>query len=390
MSKHTTITAASDVQDLTAPGLITAELITAADGSRLGVIDIAGNIGEEAKAMPVIDKIKALVDNGATTLQVRVTSYGGCLYSALAMYDALLAARQRGVRVTGIVCGVAASAATIVLMACEHIDITAHSEMMIHEPSTCIWGKVTEMQQELDSLRDCWHRMCSIYAERTGQAPEDIAAAHDHDVWYTAEQAVAAKFADAVVSPLADPTVQPEPERTDAVEPTPAPEPEPTPAPAEKKSLFQAARELAARFGLCPPRKQAAPAAPAPAEPSPLTLAAERERRLLADLTGMRALLAAAQQERALACEQRDAALADRRAEVEREVAARIASLGLPEQVELPATVQPSQAAAASAPVADDTVRAWLAAGQHDALIAYACRGNEENAQVSRLLSAKK
>lgn len=389
MSKHTTITASSaDVQDLTAPGLITAELITAADGSRLGVIDIAGNIGEEAKAMPVIDKIKALVDNGATTLQVRVTSYGGCLYSALAMYDALLAARQRGVRVTGIVCGVAASAATIVLMACEHIDITSHSEMMIHEPSTCIWGKVTEMQQELDSLRECWHRMCTIYAERTGQTPEEIAAAHDHDVWYTAEQAVAAKFADAVVSPLADPAVQPEPERTDAVEPTPAPEPEP--APAEKKSLFDAARELAARFGLCPPRKQVAPAATTPAEPSPLTLAAERERRLLADLSGTRALLAAAQQERAAACEARDAALADRRAEVEREVAARIASLGLPEQAELPAPVQPTQAAAASAPVEDDTVRAWLAAGQHDALIAYACRSTEHNAQVSRILSAKK
>lgn len=388
MTKHTTITAAADVHDLTTPGLITAELITAADGATLGVIDIAGNIGEEAKAMPVIDKIKALVANGAKSLQVRVTSYGGCLYSALAMYDALIAARQQGVRVTGIVCGVAASAATIVLMACEHIDITAHSEMMIHEPSTCIWGKVTEMQQELDSLRECWHRMCAIYAERTGKNPEEIAAAHDHDVWYTAEQAVAAKFADAVVSPLADPSVQPEPERKDEAQPTP--EPEPAPAAPEKKSLFAAARDLAARFGLCPPRKQVTPATPTPAESSPLTLAAERERRLLADLSGLRALLAAAQQERATACEQRDAALADRRAEVEREVAARIASLGLPEQVELPAPVQPTQAAAASAPVADDTVRAWLAAGQHDALIAYACRGEEQNAQVTRLLAAKK
>lgn len=386
MNTHSTILASASVQDLTTPGLLSAELITAEDGSRLGVVDIAGNIGEESKAMPVIDKIKALVDNGATTLQVRVTSYGGCLYSALAMHDALIAARERGVRVTGIVCGVAASAATIVLMACEHIDITSHSEMMVHEPSTCIWGKVTEMQQELDSLRDCWHRMCEIYAARTGKTPEEIAAAHDHDVWYTAEQAVAAKFADAIVSPLADPTVQPEQGRANTVEPAPAPEP--APAAPEKKSLFDTAREFAARFGFCPPRKQATP--PAPVEPAPLTLAAERERRLLADLSGLRALLAAAQQERAAACAARDAALADRRAEVEREVAARIASLGLPEQVELPATVQPSQAAAApAAPVADDTVRAWLAAGQHDALIAYACRGEEENAQVSRLLAAK-
>ena len=200
MNTHSTIMASASVQDLTTPGLLSAELITAEDGSRLGVVDIAGNIGEESKAMPVIDKIKALVDNGATTLQVRVTSYGGCLYSALAMHDALIAARERGVRVTGIVCGVAASATTIVLMACEHIDITSHSEMMVHEPSTCIWGKVSEMQQELDSLRDCWNRMCEIYAARTGKTPEEIAAAHAHDVWYTAEQAVAAKFADAIVS----------------------------------------------------------------------------------------------------------------------------------------------------------------------------------------------
>lgn len=385
MKKHTNIMAAADtpVQDLTTPGLLSAELITAADGTRLGVIDIAGNIGEESRAMPVIDKIKALVDNGAAILQVRVTSYGGCLYSALAMHDALLAARERGVRVNGLVCGVAASAATIVLMACEHIDITSHSEMMIHEPSTCIWGKVTEMQQDLDSLRECWHRMCEIYAARTGKTPEEIATAHDHDVWYTAEQAVAARFADAVVSPLADPAVQPEP---DAVEPAPEPVVKPDPAP-EKKSLFQAARELAARFGLCPPRKQAAQ--PAEVEPSPLASALERERRLLADLNGLRGLLASAQQEREAAIAQRDAAMADRRDDIEREVAARIARLGLPEQVELPAPVQPTQAAVTTALVEDDTVRAWLAAGKHDALIAYACRGEEQNAQVSRLLSAK-
>lgn len=381
---------AADVQDLTKPGLISAEMITAEDGSKLGVVDIAGNIGEEAKAMPVIDKIKALVDNGATALQVRVTSYGGCLYSALAMYDALRAARERGVRVTGIVCGVAASAATIVLMACEHIEITAHSEMMIHEPSTCIWGKVTEMQRELDSLRECWGRMCAIYAERTGKTPEEIAAAHAHDVWYTAEQAVAGKWADAIVSPLADPAVQlAEAAGTEAkAEAKEAAEDEAAPSakPAEKKNLFQAARELAARFGLCPPRKQAEK--PAEGEPDPLAMAAERERRMQADLDGMRAMLAKAHEERAEAMKARDAALGERRAEVEREVAARIASMGLPERVELPAPVQPNQAAVPTA-VADDAVRAWLQGGEHDKLIAYACRSTENNAQVSRILSAK-
>ena len=383
--KHT-IYATAPV-DLTKPGTITAELITAEDDTKRGIVDIVGNIGTEVQAVAVANSINNWVAAGVQELQVRITSYGGCLYSALAIYDALAAARAAGVQVTGRVYGVAASAATIILMGCERIELTAKSELMIHEPSTCIYGKVSEMQADVDSLRACWERMCELYAARTGKSVEDIVAAHRSDVWYSAEQAIAYGWADAVFSPIDAPApgIDVKAEATaDAVaaeQPLPAAEP-------AKRSLWDAAVDIAARFGLCPPRNRTA-AVDSPAAADTAKLLAEataQQERMAAEMDGLRAMLAAAQEERTAMAAERDAARADRQADIEREVAARVASMGLPAAAELPAPAPAESRGSSSSLVDDAMVLAWLSGKDHSRVISYACRSAEANKQVSRLL----
>ena len=378
--------------DLTKPGTITAELVTAEGGPTRGVIDIVGAIGSEVAAVPVASTISNLLAGGATELEVRITSYGGCLYTALAIHDALVSARAAGCKVTGRVYGVAASAATIVLMACERIEMTAKSELMIHEPSTCIYGKVSELQQDVNSLQACWERMCAIYAERTGKPAADIAATHRSDVWYTAEQAIAYGWVDAVFAPVEGVSapgegapaaeVQNRAEGTKECEET-ATEPAET-----RRSLWAAAVDVAARLGLCPPRKRET-AGPVP-ECDPEKLLADataQATRLAAELEGVRAMLAAAQEERNAMAAERDAARADRQADIEREVAARVASMGLPADAELPRSSSPELPGATTALVDDATVAGWIASHDHSRIISYACRSAEANKQVSRLLN---
>lgn len=375
--------------DHTKPGTITAELVTAEDDVKRGVVDVVGSIGGEVRAVEVAGAINAWVRAGVKELEVRVTSYGGCLYSALAIYDALEAARGAGVQVTGRVYGVAASAATIILMGCERIELTEKSELMIHEPATCIYGKVSELQADVDSLRGAWARMCDIYAARTGKTVAEIVAAHTGDVWYTAEQAVAYGWADGVFSPVggaapaeavkADATLA----SVDAEEELPAPVP-------QKRTLWDTAVDIAARFGLCPPRKrEAAVENPLLETEKLLAEATVQQERMAAELDGMRAMLAAAQEERAAIAAERDAACADRQADIEREVAARVASMGLSAEVELPAPV-PGQGGGegpgSESLVRDSEVAAWLDSKDYDRVISYACRSAEANKQVSRLL----
>lgn len=384
MKTHSKILAAGPV-DLTKPGTISCEVV--AEGERRwGVMDIIGALGtgyESVAAVEVVDKIKALVADGCTEIQVRITSYGGCLYTALAIYDALRAASDAGVTITGRVYGVAASAATVVLMACDKREMTPKSEIMIHEPSCCIYGKVSEMQADLDSLRECWERMCSIYAERTGRTAAEIAAAHTSDVWYTSEQALAGGWVDAIFTDFVARSNEAENPEEESHESEEKQETEQEP---EQRSLFAAARDLAARFGLCPPRQRAA-AVDAPNTEKLLAEAVAAQERLTAEMDGMRALLAAAQDERAAMAAERDAARADRQADIEREVAARVASMGMPLEAELPSPAPSAETPSAFALVADAEVQSWLAAGQHDRVISYACRSAEANMQVSRLLN---
>lgn len=385
-----TIHAAGQPVDLTTPGTITAELITAEDGTPKGVIDIVGSIGGDVAALPISGNITNLLAGGVKELEVRITSYGGCLYTALAIYDTLTAARQAGVQITGRVYGVAASAATIILMACERIELTAKSELMIHEPSTCIYGKVSELQTDVNSLLACWQRMCALYADRTGKSVQEIIDAHRQDTWYTAEQAIAYGWADAIFSPVEQPgTDTPADVKADAAPLTndTAEKPQPAAEPAQR-SLWQAAVDVAARFGLCPPRPRVAAAATPPPSPEKLLAdATAQQQRMAAEMQGLRAMLAAAQQERSAIAAERDAARADRQADIEREVAARVASLGLPTAVELPAPVSPELPASPTPLVDDATVAGWITARDHSRLIAYACRSAEANKQVSRLLT---
>ena len=389
-----TIHAAGQPVDLTTPGTITAELITAEDGTPKGVIDIVGSIGGDIAALPVSGNISNLLAGGVKEIEVRITSYGGCLYTALAIYDTLTAARQAGVQVTGRVYGVAASAATIILMACERIELTAKSELMVHEPATCIYGKVSELQTDVNSLQACWQRMCQLYADRTGKSVQEIIDTHRQDTWYTAEQAIAYGWADAIFAPVEQPgkdtpveakaDAAPAPLTNDTAE-TPQPAAEPT-----KRSLWQAAVDVAARFGLCPPRPREAATATPPLPPEKLLAdAAAQQQRMAAEMEGLRAMLAAAQQERSAIAAERDAARADRQADIEREVAARVASLGLPAAAELPAPVSPELPGSPTARVDDATVAGWIAAQDHSRVISYACRSAEANKQVSRLLTQK-
>lgn len=350
----------------------------AGENSGHGVIDIVGIFGEDADDSLVFrGHVEDALKQGCTRLTVRVNSPGGCLFSAFAMYDALKSARAAGCEVVAEVHGVAASAASVVIMAAERVLMSENSQLMLHAPSTCVWGRLDELQEQVDSLRDSWLRMCAIYSERTGTPAEELSATLQRDTWYTAAQAIEAKLADGTVEPfeLAD---------------------------TEKQSgtLRQAAAEIARRAGAwLMPHKRAAQAEGEPTEDgnaaSPLQLMQQRlamQAEKLAELTAAAADAKAA----------RDAALADAaaaRAElqavqqaaeaecaqisarIEREVANRLAAVGAPLA---PAPAEP----VAPRKLTDAQVQALITGARTGALLEYSATSGEAYHQVERLLAA--
>lgn len=167
-----------------------------ADDGRSATIRINGVIGSwaEGRTIESIDYELKWAAESVNEIIIRITSFGGSLVEALAMYGAL---RRHPARKVAIIEGVAASAGTIVAMAADEIRIYANASMMVHGVSL-----VTEDGEEVEDAEAARVLNASIietYAARTGKTADDLADAIATDTWMTAREAVAAGWADSVI-----------------------------------------------------------------------------------------------------------------------------------------------------------------------------------------------
>jgi ATP-dependent Clp protease protease subunit len=131
------------------------------------------------------------------TLHVRINSPGGDVFAAMTIYNAL---KRHPARIVTHVDGVAASAASAVLLAGDEVLMGVGTFVMIHNPWVIAVGDAAELRAAADTVEKVEETLAGIYAERTGIPAEEVRALMAAETWYTADGAVAAGFADAVES----------------------------------------------------------------------------------------------------------------------------------------------------------------------------------------------
>lgn len=141
----------------------------------------------------------ARADGGEVT--VWINSYGGDVYDGIAIYNELLAYRGK-VRVR--VMGIAASAASLIAMAGDTIEIAANAEIMIHNAWTIGLGDADDMRALAERLDQIDGNLAATYSARTGIAAEEVAAMMAADTFLGGSAAVAMGFADSLIA-LAEP-----------------------------------------------------------------------------------------------------------------------------------------------------------------------------------------
>lgn len=140
--------------------------------------------------------VKRLLASGSNEpITLHINSPGGNVTDALAIFNNL---RGYAGNVTAFVDGLAASSATLVMLAADEVVMAAHSLIMVHNPWTVAMGDASEMRRSADTLDKAAGEMITLYAERTGQGAEAITAIMEAETWYNAEEAVAAGFAQRV------------------------------------------------------------------------------------------------------------------------------------------------------------------------------------------------
>ena len=103
-------------------------------------------------------------------------------------------------KVTVKVTGNAHSAASLMIMSADHIEMSAGSLMLIHDPSTFAGGNpaaLTAAAAELDVMAGAY---AGVYAARAGITPDAAREIMRAETMLTAQAAVDAGFADAVTA----------------------------------------------------------------------------------------------------------------------------------------------------------------------------------------------
>lgn len=126
-------------------------------------------------------------------ITVRINSGGGSAWDGIAIHNALKA-RKGNVKI--VVDGVAASAASVILMAGSEIVCPANASIMIHNAATLAWGNKDEIEKTRAMLEKLDGQMAELYADRSGLKAEKIAALMDAETWMTGAEAVEQGLAD--------------------------------------------------------------------------------------------------------------------------------------------------------------------------------------------------
>ncbi|KQM78905.1 head maturation protease, ClpP-related [Xylophilus sp. Leaf220] len=165
----------------------------AADDRTISVYDVIGYdywSGEGVTAKRIAGALRAM---GPGPVTVNVNSPGGDMFEGLAIYNLL---REHDGEVTVKVLGLAASAASVIAMAGDTVQIARAGFLMIHNAWVMAIGNRNDLIEVADTLKPFDVAMASIYAARTGQDAKAMGKLMDAETWIGGEAAIEGGFAD--------------------------------------------------------------------------------------------------------------------------------------------------------------------------------------------------
>lgn len=111
--------------------------------------------------------------NPEADFEIVFNSPGGSVIDGMELFDFVQEMRRKGHYITTAARGYAASMAGILLQAGDHRVMGRESYVMIHELSTGVGGKTSEIEDEVALLKRIQGRVGRIFAERSAEAVDN-------------------------------------------------------------------------------------------------------------------------------------------------------------------------------------------------------------------------
>ena len=169
-----------------------------------GIVRVDTNI-DEYMYSDLDRRIQYLLDNGHKNITFKITSPGGDAYGAMAIYDLIMGLNNRGIKTTGLVEGIAASAASmVVLQAVQNRYSKPNARFLIHEPRR--WAlfrmeKTSDMRDETKEMMAITGMIYEIVASRCKKSVKEITKTVDRtEVWMSSKEALEFGLIDKIVN----------------------------------------------------------------------------------------------------------------------------------------------------------------------------------------------
>lgn len=141
-------------------------------------------------------KFKSELTESEGDISVWINSPGGDVFAASQIYNML---KEYKGKVTIKIDGLAASAASVIAMAGDEILMSPVAMLMIHNPSTIIWGEESDMVRAKEMLSEVKESIINAYEVKTGLDRSKISNMMDNETWMSSKKAVDLGFADKVL-----------------------------------------------------------------------------------------------------------------------------------------------------------------------------------------------
>ncbi|MDW8759467.1 Clp protease ClpP [Streptococcus suis] len=146
--------------------------------------------------MPATAPKDIVLPETSEPIEVVINSGGGDVYAGSEIYTKL---RDYAGDVTVKVVGIAASAASVIAMAGDVVEISPTAQIMIHNVSTLAYGDNRAMLHEAGVLEGFNQSIANSYVAKTGMEMSELLDLMAKETWFTAQQAVEHGFADKVM-----------------------------------------------------------------------------------------------------------------------------------------------------------------------------------------------
>src|SRR3990172_8774345 len=161
----------------------------------------AGFFGGGVAAEVFVKEIKGLNLEKDDEIKVRINSPGGNFFEGITIYNYL---RTLKAKTRVIIDGVAASAASIVAMAGDVVEMPENAMLFIHNPWMFVAGDAKVMRKTADDLDQMRDSAAATYLRKTGDKldREKLVEMLNAETWLNAEDSVKFGLADEMSEPV--------------------------------------------------------------------------------------------------------------------------------------------------------------------------------------------